>query len=212
MTKEATIEEVLRFTEQCTGIGVLDLLTHLRRARALVLDADGVWWDGREGRTDEGAIIKTRDLRDGQGLSFLRGLGLRVLFATAEVSLMGHVVEKLNKLPSVRASGWPPVSLMTGLNQGKVEACERWLSEIDYGYENPWRGVIYVGDDRTDLEAMRACADGGGLVVVPSDAQRCAVRLAHVRLNRPGGGGAIRQLAEMVCDARGVDESTLPIA
>lgn len=185
--------------------------------RALVLDADGVWWDGRESRSfveerEPGAlngasrvvVHKTRDLRDGQGLSFLRALGVRVLFATAEGEPLVSCVEKLNRLPSVSAGRWPPVDVLTGLRGGKAGHVSRWL-EV-HGLS--WDDVVYVGDDRTDAEAMRLAR----MVVVPWDAQRVALRLAHLRLTKPGGGGAIRELAELVIDARGADEERLPDA
>lgn len=220
--REATVGEVLAYDEQCVGIGVLDMLEKLRTFRALVLDADGVWWDGREQRSvthvrqemsDGGefwreqdvVITKTRDLRDGQGLSFLRGLGLRVLFATAEGEPLTSCVAKLNRLPSVVAGLWLPVDVLTELRTGKAGAVASWLDVWGVSYQD----VVFVGDDRTDLEVMRAVRETGGLVIVPADAQRCALKLAHVRLSKPGGGGAIRQLSEMVCDARGVDESTM---
>lgn len=183
----------------------------LRNFRALVLDADGVWWDGRETRSRDGTVSKTRDMRDGQGLSFMRALGVRVLFATAEESgPLASIVEKLNALPSVGSGEWWPVDTLGGLSGGKVETIDQWLGM--YGRSRhelsplAWSDVLYVGDDRTDLEAMRHA----GLSVVPSDAQRCARKIAGLVMKKSGGGGAIRDLAELVLDLRGVDESELP--
>lgn len=191
----------------------------LRTFRALVLDADGVVWDGTETRstdtslppgsprTQTPVISKTRYLPDGQGISFLRALGVRILIASAETDLLGPLVEKLNALPSCRSGAWPKVDTLLGLRGGKADAIEGWLTDGARvpNYSALWNPVVYMGDDRTDLEAMRRAR----MVVVPADAQRCAVRLAHVQTERRGGAGAIREFAELVLDARGVDESSL---
>lgn len=190
---------------------VAPVLTQLRTFRALILDADGVWFDGKQHRTADGDLIKTRDLRDGQGLSFLRALGIRVLFATSGgAEPLRSNVDELNGLPSCRSGKWAPVGVATDLKRGKSAVCEAWMS----GLHEPasWADCVYVGDDMTDVSAMRACVAGGGLVVVPSDAQRVARRHAHLVLTKPGGGGAVRELAELALDARGVDEATLEFA
>lgn len=205
-----------------------DLIGRLRECRAVILDADGVWFDGKETRDAEGRVSKTRDYRDGQGLSFLRALGIPVMFATGEGEPLNSIVAKLNELPSCKSGKWALVGIATQQKGGKVAACEAWLREqllpvpedpasgvsndTQWSQSLSWRDAVYIGDDRTDLEAMRACKAGGGIVVVPSDAQRCARKLADIVLTKPGGGGAVREFAEMVCDARGVDEEGLATA
>ena len=57
----------------------------------------------------------------------------------------------------------------------------------------------FVGDDLNDL-AVRAQV---GLLLAPSDACRPVRWQADAVLNRPGGKGAIRELAERVLQARG---------
>lgn len=218
-------EPEVRDVKEYGDLGALEVL---RTFRAIVLDADGVIWDGTETRSarwvrepdpagdgwdrvEVANVSKSRDLRDGQGISFLRALGIRVLVASAESDLLAPLVAKLNGLPSYRSGAWPRVDVLTGLRGGKVEAITTWLANTQtditpsISRNLQWDDVVYVGDDRTDLEVMRRAR----MVVVPSDAQRCAVRLAHVQLTKPGGRGAIRELAELVCDARGVDESSL---
>lgn len=188
--------------------GHMLLIPRLCSLRAVILDADGVWFDGKETRDDAGRVLKTRDYRDGQGLSFLRAMGIRVMFATGEGEPLNSIVAKLNDLPSCRSGAWAPVGLATQQKGGKVAACAAWLDAI----ETTWRDAAYIGDDRTDCEAMEACRQGGGLVVVPSDAQRVVRRRAHLALTKPGGGGAVREFAEMVCDARCLDEEELATA
>lgn len=182
----------------------------LKTFKGLILDGDGVWFSGEEFRAvlpdGKAIVMKPRHHHDGQGVSFLRAVGIRVLFATAEAEPMGSVVEKLNNLPSVKSGDWPPLhGLMNLKNKNeKVKAIEEWLSEMGF----TWEECAYIGDDRSDYECMQKA----GLAVTPGNGQRLIKKIAHITLTKPGGAGAIREFSEMVLDARHVDESTLPLA
>ena len=186
-----------------------EITNRLKTFKGLILDADGVWFDGRESRVVMGgvaSVMKTRDLRDAQGLSFLRGLGVRVVFATGEGEPLVSIVEKINNLPTVLSGAWQPVDLFTGelKKGGKVASLEAWLTKTNL----TWDECVYVGDDRSDYEAIQKA----GLKVCPGDAQRIITKLADLKLTKHGGAGALREFAELVLDARGVDEATLPTA
>ncbi len=182
----------------------------LKSFKALILDGDGVWFTGEEFRAvlpdRQAVIMKSRHHHDGQGLTFLRALGIKVLFATAEGEPMTSVVEKLNNLPSVKDGTFGPVTALTNLqNKGtKVESIEAWLKETGL----TWEDCAYIGDDRTDLE----CIKKSGLTATPANGQRLIKKLVHIILTKDGGRGAVREFSEMVLDARGVDEATLPSA
>ena len=182
----------------------------LRSFRGLILDGDGVWFTGEEYRAvmpdGKAVIMKVRHHHDGQGLTFLRALGVKVLFATAEGEPLSSVVEKLNALPGVKNGVFGPITAITGLQKHgtKVESVERWMSNAGL----TWEECAYIGDDRTDLECMQKA----GLAVTPGNGQRLIKKIAHVVLTKPGGNGAVREFAELTLDARGVDESTLPAA
>lgn len=182
----------------------------LKTAKVLLLDADGVWFTGDEIRgtlsSGESIVFKSRHFHDAQGLSFLRGIGMRVVFVSGEGEPLQSIVKKINELPSVRSGAWAPVEIFTGkLKLGdKVSTIEAWLTENGF----TWSDCMYVGDDRNDVEPMKKV----GLAVCPGDARRLVKPLAHLVLKAGGGKGAIRELAEMILDARGIDESTLPPA
>jgi YrbI family 3-deoxy-D-manno-octulosonate 8-phosphate phosphatase len=150
--------------------------------------------------------MKSRHHHDGQGLTFLRTIGIKVLFATAEGEPMTSVVEKLNNLPSVKNGAFEPVTALTNLQKKgtKVESIEQWLSGVGL----TWDDCVHIGDDRTDYECMQKV----GLAVTPSNGQRLVKKIAHLILTKDGGRGAIREFSEMVLDARNIDESTLPSA
>jgi len=186
----------------------------LRSCSVLLLDADGVWFDGFEYRTalPDGtvALSKRRDHQDGQGLSFLRAAGLRVKFVSGESQPLGSIVEKINKLPSVQNGTWAPVEASLGKNGkgDKSVAIEEWLKENSFS----WSDCIYIGDDINDYHAMKKVSDAGGLAVAPANATRRILEIADIHLKGSGGHGALREFAEMVLDARGLDERELPPA
>jgi YrbI family 3-deoxy-D-manno-octulosonate 8-phosphate phosphatase len=188
----------------------MDAQHRLKIFRGLMLDADGVLFTGTETRFllpgGNLAVGKVRSLSDGQGLSFLRALGIEIVFASGEGQPLQSIVEKLNALPSVVSGLWPPIECITNeLNAGgKVASLEAWLHKRGFA----WNDCAYIGDDRSDLEAMRLA----GLAIAPSNAQRLIKKIAHMTLSRNGGDGAVREFAEMVLDARGIDEGTLPAA
>lgn len=181
----------------------------LRTIKGLILDADGVWFSGDEYRVvinGAASVMKKRHFHDAQGLSFLRALGLKVVFATGEGEPLKSIVDKINALPSAASGEWAPVELFMGeLNPGgKVASLESWLT----AHGLTWEECAYIGDDRTDLEAMQKA----GLAVAPANARRLITKIAHIVLSARGGEGAVREFAELVLDARGINEATLPAA
>jgi len=179
----------------------------LRSFKGLILDGDGVWFDGSEHRAVlDGRIIsmKTRYYPDGQGLSYLRSLPIRIVFASGENEPLPSLVRKMNDEESCRNGTWAPVEYFTGelKEGGKVRSLEAWLTE--HGLS--WDECVYIGDDSTDYAAMQKA----GLKVAPSTATRLIKRIADLVLQQPGGRGCIREFSEMVLDARGIDEATLP--
>ncbi len=181
----------------------------LRSFKGLILDADGVWFTGHEYRVvidGKASIMKQRHFHDGQGLSFLRGIGIKVVFATGEGEPLQSIVEKINDLPSVKSGQWAPVDLFMGelKKGGKVESLESWMQKHDLS----WKDCVYIGDDRTDFEAMQLA----GLKVAPQNARRLIKKIADINLATAGGEGAIREFVEMVLDARGINEATLSAA
>ena len=59
--------------------------------------------------------------------------------------------------------------------------------------------VAYVGDDLTDVVVMRRVA----LAFAPANARPEVKKAAHIVLNASGGNGAIREVCEMILQAKG---------
>lgn len=182
----------------------------LKSFKVLVLDADGVLFSGQEsiglGHTGDLLVTKTRSLIDGQGISFLRAIGIKILFASGEGEPLMSVVKKLNSLPSVVSGEWKPVSCIQNISDraGKVPAISAWLEENGYD----WNDTVYIGDDMTDFLSMQKSS----LKIAPFNATRKIKDLADIVLQEEGGNGAIREFSELVLDTRGVDETSLVIS
>ncbi len=179
----------------------------LETFKGLILDADGVWFSGHEYRAVvDGKLVslKRRHYHDGQGLSFLRSLPIKVVFATGENEPLPSLVKKMNDELSCKNGTWAEVEYFTDelKKGGKVESLETWLTK----HHLHWNECAYIGDDSTDYAAMKMA----GLKVVPSNGTRLIKRIADIVLSHSGGEGCIREFSEMVLDARNIDEAELP--
>ncbi len=200
----------------------------LRKFKVFLTDYDGCHTNGTETRIvlplvkysipmyegaspvevpQQSGILKTRSFYDGQAVSFLRAIGVTVLFVSGEGEPLNTIVAKWNTLPSCKSGAWKQVELFSGqiAKGNKIDAISKWLEEKNID----WIDCIYLGDDLNDVEPMKRVP----LAFAPANAQRCVRNIPGVIvLANSGGDGAVRELAEAVLDCRNVDESTLPPA
>ncbi|MEK7552845.1 MAG: hypothetical protein AAB505_01930 [Patescibacteria group bacterium] len=185
-----------------------------RNLKVVVFDFDGVFTDNREliGYPD-GAIIKGRSHYDGQGVSLLRDIGIRVAIATNEkaenAAAANFLVNKWNGLPSTMPDAvnpWLPVHLFTGVGHvRKFEAVHEWLKSFSDDDRPHWGSCAVMGDDLVDVPLLKAA----GLRAAPITAEKVVRDMADFISVRPGGAGAVRDFANFILDARGVDQTTL---
>ena len=154
------------------------------RVKLLALDVDGVLTDGRVYVGAEGEVMKAFSMRDGHGIHMLMSAGVDVVLITREDSA----------IVKARAAKLGITSVHLGvLNKQEALARvaeERGLSAAEVGF---------VGDDIFDLEAM----SWAGFSACPEDAEPEVVGAAGLVCRRPGGGGAVREVAAFIIAARG---------
>ena len=160
-----------------------DLSERLARVRLLVLDVDGVLTDGAVvvGASGES---KRFDVRDGTGIKYLLRNDIGVAFVSGRYSeATARMAEELGvaevHMPALRK--WPAVEAM--LERLGVAAAD----------------TAYVGDDLVDLPVMIRV----GLAVAVADAHEEVRRRADAITERPGGRGAVREVAEAILKASG---------
>ncbi len=162
-----------------------DLRTRLSRIRALVMDVDGVMTDGSMTFDEDGRETKTFDVKDGLGLVLLRDLGYK----------LGVISSRTSKVVSRRCADLkiPEEYVLQG-ERDKAAAFDllarRWNLEA-------WE-IAAVGDDLPDLGMLRRA----GVGAAPADATPLVRDAAALRLTRPGGAGAVREMCDLLIEVR----------
>jgi len=162
-----------------------DLRTKLARVRGLILDVDGVLTDGSMTFDEEGREWKTFDVKDGLGLVLLRDLGYKIGIVSSRVS---KVV-----LARCRELKLPEGYVLQG-ERDKAAAFDRIVALWEL---QPWE-IAVVGDDLPDLGMLRRA----GVAACPADAVALVRDAAALRLTRSGGHGAVREMCDLILEAR----------
>lgn len=158
------------------------------RVRLVGLDVDGVLTEGGVYLGDvDGAYheFKRYDIQDGLGIHLLRMAGIIPVIVTGRVSesvrLRARELE-IDDVVQVKGAFKVPPFLQV-LERHGVSLAE----------------AAFIGDDLPDIPVLELV----GLRVCVSNATREVREMCHVRLTRPGGGGAVREFVELLLDARG---------
>ena len=147
--------------------------------RAVVFDFDGVMTDNRVIVSSDGTESVIADRSDGMGIKFLRSqTALRLLVLSTETDPV--VVHRCKKLQ---------LQCLTGV-EDKLPALKEWLSEISLESSS----CVYVGNDINDV----GCMEYAGWAIAPADAYPTALAFADLVLDRSGGRGAVRELADLL--------------
>lgn len=184
--------------------------TIAKRLKVFFCDSDGVMFPNT---TWMGAPFKAkyRSYYDGQGISLMRAVGILVVFITneqgASAAAIRETVEKLNALPSSKSEasphGWEHVVLFEGRGGiKKLETAADFLRQHDLSFDE----AAFMGDDLVDVPLLKAVA----LPASPASAEEAIRKLSLFVAARDGGAGAIRDFANALLAARGVDPLTLP--
>ncbi|WP_234996401.1 acylneuraminate cytidylyltransferase [Demequina sp. NBRC 110054] len=150
-------------------------------AKAVVTDFDGVHTDDTATVTQDGVESVTVSRSDGMGVARLRAAGVPFLILSKE----------RNPVVSARAE-----KLRVDVRQGiddKPTALAAWCAEVGVDLAD----VVYMGNDINDVESMRLV----GWPTAPADARPEAIAVARVTCAKPGGRGAVREIAERVLAA-----------
>lgn len=178
--------------------------TPIENVRAVAIDSLGVLFgESVLVHPKEGEYLRTRSHIDGQGISFLRAAGLPIAFISSEKSgYLEYLGEKLNNLPSVVSGAWHPIAIFTGEEgKDKVSTLTAWLTT----HELTMADCAYMGDDIADLAVFRHV----GFSAAPSQAETAVRKAADFVAARRGGDGAVRDLSNVILEARGIDLETL---
>jgi 3-deoxy-D-manno-octulosonate 8-phosphate phosphatase (KDO 8-P phosphatase) len=160
------------------------LLARAARVRLLTCDVDGVLTDGTIYVDDHGHEFKAYSALDGQGIKMLLRAGIVVAWITGSAA------------PSVRhrAQRLGVSHVLMGLEH-KTAAFEDLRRSLGL----PSEACAHIGDDLPDVPLFAAC----GFAATVPHAFESVRRHAHYVTQRPGGSGAVREVAEIVLTAQG---------
>lgn len=145
---------------------------------AVVTDFDGVHTDDRALIDQDGRELVSVSREDGLGVSLLKKAGVPLLILSTETNPV--VAARARKLG---------VDVIQGLAD-KAGALAAWADRAGIALDR----VAYLGNDVNDL----GCFELVGWPVAVPDAHPLVLASARVTLSRPGGDGAVRELAERV--------------
>lgn len=159
------------------------ILDRINRIRLFALDVDGVLTDGGLYIGDTGEA-KRFDVQDGAGIA----IAIRASFPVAFIS--GRDAESVRR--RARELG------VSEVHQG-VKNKIVLLEEIAARHSISTNEIMYMGDDLPDLAVFHHV----GLAAAPSTAALDVRARAHYVTSRPGGGGAVREIIEIVLRNQG---------
>lgn len=166
-----------------------DILALAARIEMVLMDVDGVLTDGTLWNVPapDGTIFETKgfDSQDGIALQWLSWYNIKT----------GVISGRQSPATTERARQCK----MSYVYQGHIEKIPI-LDEIlaDSGVDR--NNVAYVGDDMTDIVIMRRV----GIGIATANARDEVKRSAHLVTQARGGQGAVREVAEMILQAKGL--------
>ncbi|WP_194439454.1 3-deoxy-manno-octulosonate-8-phosphatase KdsC [Vibrio fluminensis] len=160
-----------------------DILEIAKDIKLLICDVDGVFSDGLIYMGNNGEELKTFHTRDGYGVKSLMNAGIEIAIITGRRS---QIVEN-----RMKALG---ISLIYQGQDDKVKAYEDICQKLNISPEH----TGYIGDDLIDWPVMEKVA----LKVCVADGHPLLVQRANYVTNIRGGHGAVREVCDLILQAR----------
>lgn len=151
------------------------------KVKLLVMDFDGVLTDDRVYVNEEGIEMVAASRADGMGLERLRKMtDIDAVVISKEKNPVVTVRCSKMDIPVIQNVADKQSVLLSYLEDRKLKAGE----------------VVYIGNDLNDLP----CFPVVGFAAAPSDAVREVKRQADLVLDKKGGKGAVRELADLLIE------------
>lgn len=166
------------------ALGAPETQGDLSKIRLLLTDIDGVLSPAQLIFDENGESHKLFNVRDGLGIEALQRLGIVVGVITGRDSPALRKRLEILRIAHCRFGV-----------KDKGAACAEVMRSLKIAPEE----TIYVGDDTPDLAAFAVC----GFSCAVGDAPAYIRDRAVFKLKAEGGGGAIREVAEMLLEAKG---------
>lgn len=158
------------------------MIDQLSSVRLIAFDFDGVFTDNTVYVTQDGIEAVRCWRSDGLGLSRLSRAGVQAVIISTEVNPVVAARAKKLRLPCRQ-----------GVDD-KATAILAVCKELDIAPQQ----TMFVGNDINDIPAFQVI----GFPVAVADAYPEIYSYVLYRTQKPGGFGAVREICDLVCDAR----------
>ena len=160
-----------------------DLRARLSKVRLAVFDVDGVFTDGLFYLSDDGSETKAFHTQDGYGIRMLIKAGFEVAVISGRRSPAAE--RRMTELGVQHAF----FACKDKVATFEALSTKLGISRIE---------TLYAGDDIPDAGLMQAV----GVAVAVANAVPAIKQLAAFVTGRAGGSGAVREICELLVDAR----------
>jgi len=161
------------------------VITRARQIHLLAVDIDGTLTDGRVYYAQDGNSLVAFNTRDGYGIKQWQQLGLQ--FAALSGRQSAGVRQRMQALGVS--------DTLLGLRE-KREPLQQLLQQ----HQLQPAQLCYIGDDHIDVPAMQLA----GLAVAVADATAPCLAAAHFQTRLAGGMGAVREVIDLLLQAKGM--------
>ena len=151
--------------------------------KLLVLDFDGVISDNIVWTDQDGREMVAASRSDSVLIRPLREAGVETIILSSETNPVVAARAKKMGIEAIQGLGL----------QAKGQALKRLMKEKSIDPEQ----VVHVGNDINDLPVFEIV----GWAVAVADAYPEVIRAADYVLSKPGGGGAVRELCDLILNA-----------
>lgn len=158
--------------------------------KAIFFDVDGVLTDGKIVYDENGKEIKSFHVRDGLIISYLKKAGI----------LTGGISGRESAAVAKRFAELK----IDFCHQGIVDKAMAFQKLMDH-YKLKAKEVAFIGDDINDLPVFKLA----GLAICPADTSDYIKERADLVTKANGGQGVLREVADLVLDAKGLLEKWL---
>ena len=175
-------------------------MNNLAHITLLALDFDGVMTDNSVYIFEDGTEAVQCSRADGEGIKLLKAAGIEVIVITAETRSV-FAEKRCAKL-----------GIQCLVSQNKLASLKEFI-----GYRIAFGQVVYIGNDLSDLECLRAVGHPAipwdvepsltkalGPLFCPKDRHTLCSHGARVAymIQRQGGRGAVREVCDMILEAK----------
>ncbi len=172
-------EESFHIGDEPNFFPLVNILSRFKEVHTFIFDVDGVMTDNKILLTEDGAMLRSMNMRDGYSLHKAVNGGYRVFVITGSRS--EGVNSRLRYL-GVEDIAWGVTN--------KLGAYEKIIDT--HGLDEA--GILYMGDDMPDLEVMKRV----GLATCPKDSVPEILQVAKYISPFKGGDGCVRDVVEKV--------------